>query len=114
MTISTGARRRRSTVVAFAVTLFAFGVVCASGEDIRLPLETAVLAPSTLPGYALAQQRCGMCHSFDYIAQQPPRMSAAQWSAEVTKMRVAYGASVVDEEIAPLAEYLAAISSQAP
>ena len=82
---------------------------CAAGggpRDIRLPQDTAVLKVSAAPGYDIARMKCGICHSADYISLQPPGMSLDQWSAEMVKMRRAYGAPIDDDDIKLLAVYL--------
>ena len=53
--------------------------------------DTSTLRASDLPGYAIALQKCGICHSADYISFQPPGMDLAQWTAEMTKMQHSYG-----------------------
>lgn len=74
---------------------------------IVLPPDTSQLRSSDLPGYVLAQQKCLACHSADYISYQPPNLTLAQWTAEVTKMRQVYGAPLEDAEIPPLGAYFA-------
>ena len=76
-------------------------------QSITLPAETAIFKSSTLPGYKLAQQKCSICHSADYINLQPPGMSLKQWAAEVGKMQHAYGAPISEEDIRLISEYLA-------
>jgi cytochrome c551/c552 len=75
--------------------------------SITLPPETAAFKPSTMPGYALAQQKCSVCHSADYINFQPPGMSLAQWTAEAGKMQHVYGAPISDQEVSVIGAYLA-------
>ncbi len=89
-----------------AVTL-AMGPAQAAPRTIQLPPDTSTLRASPLPGYALAEQKCGICHSADYISYQPPGLSQAQWTAEVTKMQQAYGAPISDDEIKVIGAYLA-------
>lgn len=84
------------------------GTVDAAPLSITLPAETAVFKPSTLPGYALAQQKCSTCHSADYINFQPPGMSLAQWTGEAGKMQHAYGAPISDDDVRIIGAYLAA------
>jgi mono/diheme cytochrome c family protein len=84
--------------------------ICLAGQgvdDIRLPAESAVLTASPLPGYKIAIQKCGICHSADYINLQPPQMSLSQWGEEMAKMQHSYGAPIDDAEIRLLAIYLA-------
>jgi mono/diheme cytochrome c family protein len=76
--------------------------------DIQLPEETAQLKPAELPGFAVAAQKCALCHSADYISFQPPGMTKAQWTAEMTKMQHTYGAPISDVEVKLLGIYLAA------
>jgi cytochrome c551/c552 len=83
------------------------GAAFSQSREIQLPAETTALRASTLPGYRIATQKCGICHSADYITLQPPAMSLKQWTAEMVKMQHAYGAPLDDEDIKPLAVYLA-------
>lgn len=83
------------------------GVANAAPLSITLPPETAALKPSSLPGYPLAQQKCSICHSADYINFQPPGMTLAQWTAEATKMQHVYGAPISDQDVSIIGAYLA-------
>lgn len=76
--------------------------------DFKLPAETAKLCPSTLPGAAIAAQKCSIFHSPDYVNYEPPGMRQAQWTAEMAKMqRAAYGAPISDDEVKQIDAYLA-------
>jgi cytochrome c551/c552 len=79
----------------------------AAPKPLELPPETAKLQPSNLAGYAIAAQKCGICHSADYINFQPPGMNQTQWTAEMKKMQHTYGAPLDDDEIKLLGIYLA-------
>lgn len=81
--------------------------VHATPVEITLPTETAALRESNLPGYTLAQQKCSVCHSVDYINFQPPGMNLEQWTAEMTKMQHSYGAPINEQEIKSIGAYLA-------
>jgi hypothetical protein len=81
----------------------------AANTAIALPPETARLKPSELPGYQIAVQKCGICHSADYISLQPPAMGIAQWTVEALKMQRTYGAPISDDEIKLLGEYLGTV-----
>lgn len=73
--------------------------------EITLPVETARLIESPLPGYALATGMCYTCHSVDYFKMQPTS-SRTYWQATVTKMQKTFGAPVPDEAIPPIVDYL--------
>ena|ERR1019366_6012798 len=87
--------------------VIAGGSLAADGAStIKLPKETGALRPSELFGYKIAREKCGICHSADYINLQPPGMTLAQWTAEMVKMQHAYGAPLDEEEIKQLSIYL--------
>lgn len=75
--------------------------------EIHLPPDTSRLRSADLPGYRLAVQKCGICHSADYVNFQPPAMSQAQWTAEMTKMQRSYGAPISDDDVKLIGAYLA-------
>lgn len=72
----------------------------------RLPRETADLKPGA--GADAVQANCGLCHSLDYIAMQPPQRGAAFWQASVTKMVRVYGAPIAPAHEQEIVDYLAA------
>jgi len=92
----------------FATQACWIATAAAEPLTIKLPPETAALKPSSLPGYALAQQKCSTCHSAEYINFQPPGMSLEQWTAEAGKMKNTYGAPISDEDVSIIGAYLAA------
>ena len=103
-----GARWVMLRVMCTAIMAMACGAALAQAvQTVTLPLETARLKPSKLAGYQIAMQKCGICHSADYISQQPPAMTAVQWTAEVRKMEHAYAAPLSDSDVAQIGEYLA-------
>jgi len=71
--------------------------------SIQLPPDAKQFGPG--PGQALAQANCTVCHAADYVYMQPP-LTKAQWTAEVTKMKTAYGATIPDDAVDPLIAYL--------
>ena len=71
---------------------------------IELPPETGSFKPT--PGSELANAQCLTCHSVEYVAIQPP-MAKPFWAAEVKKMREKYAASIPDDQIESLVNYLA-------
>lgn len=95
------------TALLCAVPVFLTTLAGAAPLSITLPPETAVFKPSTMPGYPLAQQKCSVCHSADYINFQPPGMSLAQWTAEAGKMQHVYGAPISDRDVSVIGAYLA-------
>src|ERR1700680_3387978 len=106
---SRGFTRRSGRYAAAAYFMAFIANVCLSADatnNIALPPETARLKPSPLPGYGIAIQKCGICHSADYINLQPPGLSLTQWTAEMSKMQHVYGAPIDEAEINLLAIYL--------
>jgi len=71
-----------------------------------LPSETSLFKPSTLPGYALVQNNCMICHSVHYIQSQPPASPRAYWEATVKKMKKPFGAQFSDADIPDMVDYL--------
>jgi hypothetical protein len=51
---------------------------------------------------------CNACHTSDYIVMNSVFLTGAQWTAEVTKMRKAFGAPIDDATAAEISAYLAA------
>ena len=102
-------RPARLSIGASAVLFGALAAgTAAAAPDIRLPAESVALRPSKLPGFAIAQQKCAICHSADYVAYQPPGMNLTQWTAEMAKMQHLYGAPIDDAEVRLLGVYFAA------
>ena len=71
--------------------------------DIKLPLETKTFKQVT--GVDLANGKCLLCHSVEYVTMQPP-MPRAFWKSSVVKMQKKFGAPITDAEVDPLADYL--------
>jgi cytochrome c551/c552 len=78
----------------------------AVSATISLPADTSQLKKSDLAGYRIARQKCGICHSADYVNLQPPGMTTQQWAAEMAKMQHTYGAPLTESDIDLLGEYL--------
>jgi mono/diheme cytochrome c family protein len=57
-------------------------------------------------GASLADKNCLGCHSADMVLNQPA-LPDGTWLTEIKKMQSAYKAPIPDEDIAPLAAYLA-------
>ena len=56
-------------------------------------------------GLGAVQANCLSCHSSAYVSTQP-LLTRAQWTAEVVKMKNAYGAPITDEQTPVIVEYL--------
>ncbi len=92
-------------IIASLASLAFVAVGLAGTVRIEIPSEHATLKPGT--GSDLANGQCLICHSAEYITTQPPGKPLAFWKAEVEKMRKVYGAPIPDDQINPIAEYLA-------
>jgi sulfite dehydrogenase (cytochrome) subunit B len=82
-------------------------VAAAEGKTIAQPPDHSYGALAEGPGAQLARNRCGICHSTDYLVMQPPG-DAKQWEAVVTKMIKVYGAPISEAEAKAISEYLTA------
>jgi cytochrome c551/c552 len=100
-----------SVLVVVLPTIFTQAL--SDSRTIQLPAETARLKHSDLAGFTVAQNKCGICHSADYIQYQPPGMTLTQWTAEMKKMQHSYGAPIDDSDIRLLAIYLASVYGDA-
>ncbi len=96
--------------VAFAGSLLASGAAPkttpASVVKITLPGDLD-FGYKNAPGVVLAQVNCLTCHSSAYVSTQP-RLSQAQWLAEVNKMKNVYKAPIADADVPKLVDYLTA------
>jgi mono/diheme cytochrome c family protein len=105
MTEDLMSRVRRTRIVALVAAALAFAIAYpADGAKIELPADTVRLKPGD--GADVATSQCAACHSFDYVATQPPGKPLAFWKAEVEKMRKVYGAQIPDDQVDPIARYL--------
>ena len=89
-----------------ALMLFA-GSAIATTKTITLPPDGVQLAPSALPGYALAQTNCVACHSAEYMAYQPPSAARPYWDAMVKRMKGVFKAPIDDADMPAIVDYLA-------
>lgn len=90
----------RLALLALAITLLG---AAAGKVSITLPNDTVRFKPG--PGADLATGNCTICHSASYIYTQP-RLTRVQWTAEVNKMKAAYGAPLAAENIPAIVDYL--------
>jgi len=94
-----------STRAAIVLALVA-GAAVAAPKTYTQPADTVQLKASALPGYALAQQRCTVCHSAEYMLYQPPTAPRAYWEAMVTRMKAVFKAPIPDEDMPVIVDYL--------
>ena len=101
-------------IVIAAVSMVAFGAAALAATkpvppkgqaSITLPADAAMFKPG--PGVAAAQANCLICHSAAYVSTQPT-LTKAQWNAEVVKMKNVYGATIADDQIPVVVDYLTA------
>ena len=97
------------SLIRFVFSIGLLAAVPAFALDIALPPETAVFKPSALPGYALVQHNCMICHSVHYIQSQPFSSPRSYWDATVKKMKKPFGAQFSDEDIPDMVDYLVKI-----
>ena len=57
-------------------------------------------------GVDTVQNNGAACHSLDYVLMNSPFMDAKTWTAEVTKMKAAFGADINDTDAKVIADYL--------
>jgi sulfite dehydrogenase (cytochrome) subunit B len=70
---------------------------------IVLPRPSIAFKPG--PNVELATANCRTCHSAAYIYTQPP-LNRTQWTAEVLKMKNAYGAPIDPADVDKIVDYL--------
>jgi len=101
---------RSIAYLALAGAVFAGAVAAApppkAAVTISLPGD-AGFAFKPGSGVEGAQRYCLTCHSSAYVSTQPP-LTKTQWTAEVTKMRKAYGAAIPDDAASAIVDYLTA------
>jgi sulfite dehydrogenase (cytochrome) subunit B len=94
-----------------AMSLIGAGVAIAANPSPPQGTMTIVLPsdPGTGfkpgPGVEIARTYCLTCHSSAYVSMQP-RLTVAQWTAEVKKMKNVYGAPIPDNQVSTLVTYL--------
>ena len=72
-------------------------------DNLVLPSETAKLKDGT--GIQALNSNCLLCHSVDYVMTQP-KLTRAQWTAGVEKMRAKFGAVISTNTVPVIVEYL--------
>jgi cytochrome c5 len=104
---------KRPSIALAAITLIGAGSAIATNYAppqgtvrIALPGDAGMNFKSGA-GVEIAQRYCLTCHSSAYVSTQP-HLTTAQWTAEVKKMKSAYGAPIPDDQVSMLVTYLVA------
>jgi sulfite dehydrogenase len=83
------------------------GAFAAGAGDVAdapvFPVETGLFRAG--PGAEIANAQCLVCHSVEYVTTQPP-LPRAYWKGSIDKMRGKFGATIPDDQIGPLLDYL--------
>ncbi len=87
------------------------GGVTLTSKVIELPGDTTPFPAG--PNLDIVRRRCVACHSPSMVLVQP-RLSHAQWQAEVQKMHDVYKASITDSDVAKVVDYLDSLSARLP
>lgn len=105
----------RFILIAVLAAMTGFSLGMAEGQPVEpaknpyaseawvLPPETAKLKETE--GIKVIQSNCLLCHSVDYISTQP-KLTRAQWTAGVEKMRAKFGAVISTNTVPQIVEYL--------
>jgi sulfite dehydrogenase (cytochrome) subunit B len=93
----------RTFVLGFAVMLALVAAGFPKSQSIALPPGTIQFKPG--PNLGIVQANCLVCHNADYVYFQPA-LTRAQWTAEVNKMRAAYKATIADDDVPKIVDYL--------
>ena len=88
---------KRTTLAALAMIVFSSAFAA----------ETPVVLKDA-PGRVTVENQCSGCHSLDYIRINAPFMNKQTWTAEVTKMIMAYGAPIAQTDANAVVDYLSA------
>ena len=79
--------------------------------SVDLPVSQISFPPGN--GSVIANAYCLICHSAGMVLRQPP-LTQDEWTAEINKMRNAYGAPLPADQVEALAKYLRSIDGQSP
>lgn len=77
-----------------------------AAKDMVLPAETVFWRSSPLPGFALVQEKCQICHSAHYAEYQPTTSPRPYWEAQMKRMKNVFKAPIQDQDIPVLVDYL--------
>lgn len=87
-------------VIALGLAFLAVSAFLARADEQPIVLKNA-------PGVDEISANCQGCHSLDYVRMNAPFIAPDTWKAEITKMRVAYGAQIDESDTAKIVAYLA-------
>lgn len=77
--------------------------------SVDLPASQVTFPPGN--GSVIANAYCLICHSAGMVLRQPP-LTQDEWTAEINKMRNAFGAPLPADQVEALAKYLRSINGQ--
>ncbi len=94
-------------------TLLAFGALSAAASAAEPPKSLKIDLSNPGPyftgeGSDPVNANCTACHSAEMVLAQPP-LTKAVWQSEVTKMVKVYKASVSEEDIPAIVDYLSKV-----
>ena len=87
------------TRIIVATLVMGLSIAAARADEFAIKLKPG-------DGLETVQNNCAACHSLDYVLMNSPFMDAKTWTAEVTKMKAAFGANIADPDIKIIADYL--------
>jgi mono/diheme cytochrome c family protein len=79
--------------------------------SVDLPVSQISFPPGN--GSVIANAYCLICHSAGMVLRQPP-LTQDEWTAEINKMRNAFGAPLPADQVEALAKYLRSIDGESP
>ena len=99
-------RTRAIAAAVFGALIFGMTSAESAPPAYKAPEETATLTPG--PNVKVAEDYCGVCHSYEYILTQPRGSGFGRdfWQAEVTKMIKVFGAPIHEADATAIVDYL--------
>ena len=77
--------------------------------SVDLPTSQISFPPGN--GSVIANAYCLICHSAGMVLRQPP-LTQDEWTAEINKMRNAFGAPIPADQVQALSQYLGSINGR--
>lgn len=78
---------------------------------VSVDLPASQISFPTGNGSIIANAYCLICHSAGMVLRQPP-LTQDEWTAEINKMRNAFGAPIPADQVQALAQYLRSINGR--